>query len=416
MSQVHTELKKHILTDGFNHVVDLEASNGSWLVDKVTKKKYLDCYSCHAAQPLGWNYPILDEYKNEITKVAFHKLSNSDLYSEPYAEFVKAFKEITPDFKYYFFISGGALAVENALKAAFDWKAQRLGWSDYHDYEDLEDQLDVIHLTEAFHGRSGYTLSLTNTGLVKTKWFPKFNWTRVLNPKIHTDSNIETLEAISLDQTEKALKTKKVAAIILETIQSEGGDNHFRPEYFQALRNLADLYDAMLILDEVQTGVGLTGEMWAYKHFGIVPDMICFGKKTQVCGFCSTHRIDKVPNNVFKVSGRINSTWGGNLIDMVRARVYFTVIEQHRLIENVRNVSKYFFDKLSELELKNLRGRGFMIAFDLSDTSERDEFLNKLNEKVFCLKCGSKSIRFRPHLTFGVPEADYVAQCIKSLL
>jgi L-lysine 6-transaminase len=86
-----------------------------------------------------------------------------------------------------------------------------------------------------------------------------------------------------------------VAAIIMETIQGEGGDNHFRPEFFQEVRKLADGHEAMFILDEVQCGMGLTGKWWAYEHMGIKPDIMCFGKKTQVCGFCSTDRIDEAP-------------------------------------------------------------------------------------------------------------------------
>ena len=414
MKNIHERLKRFILTDGFAHVADLKKSHGSWFVDANTGKEYLDCYSLHASQPLGWNCPKLNEHKKRLADIVLHNLSNSDLYSDPYATFVDAFAAIAPDFKHFFFISGGTLGVENALKAAFDWKAQKLGWDDYHD--DAAEQLDVIHLNEAFHGRSGYTLSLTNTGVVKTKWYPKFPWTRILNPKITPELDAQAMEAFSLHQAKKALETNKVAAIILETIQGEGGDNHFRPEYFQALRELANRYEAMLILDEVQTGVGLTGEMWAYKHYGIIPDMICFGKKTQVCGFCSTERIDEVPNNVFTVSGRINSTWGGNLVDMVRATAYFNIIQQDNLVNNARVVCNYFLQQLRKLPLSNVRGRGLMVAFDLPTSEDRDKFLKKLNEKVFCLKCGEKSIRFRPHLTFSREDANFAINAVKECL
>jgi len=413
---IHNNLSKFILTDGFAHVVDLKKSQGSYFVDANTGREYLDCYSLHASQPLGWNYPKLNEHKKKLTDIVFHNISNSDLYSSPYDDFVASFANITPDFNHYFFVSGGTLGVENALKAAFDWKAQKLGWDDYHDDYDFDKQLDVIHLNEAFHGRSGYTLSLTNTGIIKTKWYPKFKWTRILNPKVTEDLNIQALEAFSLDQAETALKTNKVAAIILETIQGEGGDNHFRPEYFQALRNLADRYEAMLILDEVQTGVGMTGKMWAYEHFGIIPDMICFGKKTQVCGFCSTRRIDEVPKNVFTVSGRINSTWGGNLVDMARATAYFKIIEEDDLVNNAEKVGHYFKQELSKLPLKNVRGRGLMLAFDLPTSEKRDECLAKLNERVFCLKCGTKSIRFRPHLTFSKSDVEVAVNHVRNCI
>jgi L-lysine 6-transaminase len=415
MSIIHEKLKNYILVDGFHHVADLKNSHGSWFVDAVTGKEYLDLYSQFASQPLGWNHPKI---KQNITKFGYallNPIANSDVYTEPYLEFVEEFAKVTSDFKHYFFISGGTLGVENALKAAFDWKAQKLGWDDYHDFSKVND-LDVIHLTEAFHGRSGYTLSLTNTGVTKTKWYPQFRWTRIANPKIVEGYDHERLEQVSLNQAYEALKSNKVAAIILETIQGEGGDNHFRPEYLQALKRLATEHEAMFILDEVQCGLGLTGKMWAYQHSNVIPDMICFGKKTQVCGFCTTNKIDEIPNNVFNISGRINSTWGGNLVDMIRSTIYLKIIEEDNLVDNARVVGEYFLEQLKELPLKNVRGRGLMIAFDLLDTRVRDTFLGKMNEKLFCLKSGEKSIRLRPHLTLNKEEVDFAVEHIKRIL
>jgi L-lysine 6-transaminase len=412
--QVHETLGRYILIDGLPVVADLKKSKGSWLVDHATGQRYLDCYSMHAAMPLGWNHSGMWEQQHRMTDVMFHNVSNSDMYTTQYAEFAETFSRFTPDFKHYFFVAGGTLAVENALKAAFDYKAQKLGWDDYYDY-DHENKLDVIHLEHAFHGRSGYTLSLTNTGVLKTKWYPQFKWTRIIAPAFQ-EGQYSTCEDISLEQAKIALKGGKVAAIILETIQGEGGDNYFSNHFFQELRKLADEYDAMLILDEVQTGMGLTGKTWAYEHYGIIPDMISFGKKTQVCGFCSTGRIDQVPTNVFNVPGRINSTWGGNLVDMVRSTIYMEIIEKERLIQNATNIGLYFFARLQELGLKNLRGLGLMIAFDMPTAEKRNEFYTKLSEKMLCLKCGLKSIRFRPHLTFSKEDADTAFDIVKSAL
>lgn len=419
MSSVIESLKKHILVDGFHVVVDPEASLGSWVVDKETGKKYLDCYSQFASQPLGWNYEPLKEQRAYIEQTCLHKLANSDMYSEVYRDFVEAFHSITLDFKHYFFIEGGALGIENALKAAFDWKCQV---DPKHQANDGQD-LDVVHLQEAFHGRTGYTLSLTNTGEMKTKWFPKFKWTRVPNPKIPSSPTSEMMmcydETVSLDQMEKALKTGNVAAIIMETIQGEGGDNHFRPEFFQEVRKLADKYQAMMILDEVQCGMGLTGKWWAYEHMGIKPDMICFGKKSQVCGFCANERIESAPNNVFKQSGRINSTWGGNIVDMARAKVLIDIIKSYRLVDNARQVGDYFLKLLKEIknpEISNVRGRGLMIAFDLPTTEERDLLVNKLHDNMLVLKSGDRSIRFRPPLSFtGENAEDATAFIVKAL-
>jgi L-lysine 6-transaminase len=413
-------LRKHILVDGFHVVVDLEKSEGSWIRDAESNALYLDCYSQFASQPFGWNYlPFLRKDTERLRNIAMYKLANSDMYSEVYADFVDTFASITPDFKHYFFVEGGTFGVENALKAAFDWKCQV---DPQHQVDDGQ-RLDVIHLKEAFHGRSGYSLSLTNSGELKTKWFPKFKWTRVLNPKFgRMDSvlEIEHAEMTALEQMETALKTGNVAAIIMETIQGEGGDNHFRHEFFKEVRVLADKYNAMLIFDEVQCGMGLTGKWWAYEHMGVKPDMMCFGKKTQVCGFCANERIEQAKENVFVKSGRINSTWGGNFVDMERARIIIEVMKERNLVAHAEKVGAYFLAQMLALgipEMINIRGRGLMLAFDLPTPERRDEVLFNLHEKgLLALKCGTKTIRFRPALTFSEQDVDDAVYFIKQTL
>lgn len=423
---VHTILNKHTLIDNGAHVIDLEKSHGSWFVDARSGKEYLDCFSQFASQPVGWNCPRVLEQKERLLNAAIHKVANSDIYSQEYAQFVEKFASFCPDFKHFFFISGGALGVENALKAAFDWKHNLLGgnaWSK---------ELDVIHLKEAFHGRTGYTLSLTNRGVgeefnPKTKYFPKFNWTRITNPKIVFDvdgncnPSVDNLEQMAIQEIEQKLGDKptdnSVAAIIVEPIQGEGGDNHFRAEFFQKLREIANQHGIMLIFDEVQTGMGLTGKTWCYEHFNVVPDMICFGKKTQVCGFASTGRIDEQKQNVFNEQSRINSTWGGNIVDMVRSTIYMEIIEQNNLIQKAENIGFYFLELLRAIGcVENVRGRGLMIAFDMETQKERDHTLSVLSQNMLALPCGDKSIRFRPHLTFTLEDVDTAIEFIKKAL
>ena len=384
-TSVIDKLSKHILVDGFHIAVNQKKSLGSWIVD-LDGNKYLDCYSQFASQPLGWNHKVLVNAKQELGEVAMHKIANSDMYTEQYASFVEKFSGITPDFSHYFFIDGGALAVENALKAAFDWKAKKLGLTSDEDINTL----DVFHLGNAFHGRTGYTLSLTNTTPEKTALFPKFQWNRIWS--------IEDAEELMHD---------RVAAMVVEPIQGEGGDNHFVPELFPLMRKWADDNDAILIFDEVQTGVGLTGKMWCYEHFGIVPDMMCFGKKTQVCGFCSTDRIDEVEHNVFNDSGRINSTWGGNIVDMVRFSHIMDAIEEEKLIDNAHEVGSHLENALNNLDvISNVRGMGIMIAFYLDTPDLRDRMVSLLQEDMIVLKSGTHSIRLRPALTFSKQDAD----------
>lgn len=400
-------LEKYILVDGFHVIADLQGSHDSWLYDarpydedkENGGKMYLDLYSQFASQALGWNHPALVSALWRFVPVLNNKMANSDMYTTQYAEFVETFSSITPDFKHYFFIDGGALAVENALKCAFDWKAKKMGYG--FSYNGLNN-MHIIHLKNAFHGRTGYTMSLTNTGPLKTGLFPQFKWPRV--------------DAEDLNQVEKALKKPHAAAIIVEPIQGEGGDIHLSTEYLKGLRELADKHNAMLIFDEVQTGLGLTGKWWAYEHHDVKPDILCFGKKTQVCGIAVNERVDEVKDNVFTQSGRINSTWGGNIVDMVRATVIIEAIRDNNYVDNASLMGKYFLKQLNKVEgIQNVRGRGLMIAFDLKDSKKRDKFVENLQKDgVLPLKCGEKGVRFRPHLTITKSDIDYAMIRVKA--
>ncbi len=411
--EVLSELKKHMLVDGFDFVPDYENSQGFYYYDKISGKKFLDFFTCFASVPLGLNHPKLLEpsFIEYIGKISLNKPSNSDLYSVEMATFVKTlFKTAVPDhFKYLFMIEGGALAVENALKVAFDWKVRKNFEKGYTN----EVGHKVIYFKDAFHGRSGYTMSLTNTDPNKVKYFPKFDWIRVINPKLSFPLNQQNLEDTikiekqAIEDIKNAFNQYKdeIAAIIVEPIQCEGGDNHFRNEFLQELRFLADENEALLIFDEIQTGGGLTGTMWVHEQMNVIPDIISFGKKLQVCGILVGERVEEVENNVFKESSRINSTWGGNLTDMVRATKYLEIIEEDKLLENVKQQGKYLKSRLLELENKypelisNSRGRGLLCAFDMPDSETRKTFIrSSLNEGLLILGCGNKSVRFRPAL------------------
>ena len=416
-SDVHQILERHILADGMPLVLDLERSHGAWLRDSATGRDFLDFFSSFSTCPIGLNHPRLKdpEITSELLRAAVNKISNSDLYTRELARFVDRFAGTLPASlqQHLFFIEGGALAVENALKAAFDWK-RRLNL--LHGKSALGEQ--VIHFREAFHGRSGYTLSLTNTDPTKTDFYPKFAWPRVSNPKLdfskEAPSDIESREEASLAEIRKALDDNPddIAALILEPIQGEGGDNHFRREFLEALRRLADDNELLLIFDEVQTGFGTTGRWWCFEHFDVEPDILVFGKKTQVCGIAANRRLEEV-KSVFEVSGRINSTWGGNLVDMVRCRRFVDVIENEGLLENAVRVGDRLLEGLRELsdDLEGLvgaaRGRGMFLAFDMPDTETRDQALGAMRrELLLTLPSGPRSIRFRPPLSLTEDEAD----------
>lgn len=419
---VLTILSKHMLVDGFDIIVDLEKSQGSYLVDARDGRKYLDFFTFFATLPIGLNHPGLQmpEFKEKLLRAGLNKPSNSDFYTIEMAEFVDTFGRVAmpESLPHLFLISGGALAVENALKTAFDWKV-RLNFEKGYSQER---GTQIIHFQQAFHGRSGYTLSLTNTADPrKTKYFPKFNWPRVINPKISFPLNEENLkrvqsaEQMSLQQIKRAIQDNPddIAAIIIEPIQGEGGDNHFRPEFFKALRTLADENEMLLIFDEVQSGMGVSGKMWAYQHFGIEPDIVAFGKKAQICGIMAGKKVDEVDNNVFVETSRINSTWGGNLVDMVRCQRYLEIIEEEHLVDNAAQVGGYFQNQLLDIQQKyptlisNVRGKGLFIAFDLPAEYLRDQFMREARKNnMLVLKCGERSIRFRPSLNITTAIVD----------
>ena len=425
---VHATIGKYMLADGMDQVIDLKKSHGSWLVDARDGKDYLDLFSMFASMPVGYNHPTLLENRERIAAAALNKITNSDIYSMEMAEFVDTVGRVAqPDYlPYSFYVEGGALGVENALKTAFDWKVRKNLAAGKG-----EKGSKVIHFTECFHGRTGYTMSLTDSpDPRKTLYFPQFDWPRIDNPKLHfplTDESLEQVlkaEATAINQIKSAVAENpdEIAALIIEPIQGEGGDNHFRGEFFQELRALADEHEFMLIYDEVQTGVGVTGKMWAHQLFNSSarPDIIAFGKKMQICGIFAGERVDEVENNVFHESSRLNSTWGGNVVDMVRITLYLEIIAAENLVDQAATNGDYLVAKLHDIQadfdglVSNVRGRGLFAAFDLPDGTARDNLADLIiAEGALILGSGKKAIRFRPHLNITREEIDLADDIIR---
>ena len=432
---VRQVIGRHALTDGLQAVIDLEKSHGSWIVDAVTGKEYLDLFAMFASMTVGFNHPVLLANKDRLVAAAINKPTLSDIYAREYAEFVAALEEVgIPDYlPYAFFIEGGALAVENALKAAFDWKVRKNLAAGRG-----EKGSQVIHFQHCFHGRTGYTMSMMDSpDPRKTMYYPKFNWPRITHPRLRfpiteaVQQEVEALEQKALGEIKQAIRDNPhdVAALIIEPIQGEGGDNHIRPEFAVSLRQVCDAEEIILIYDEVQTGVGITGAFWCYEHFGedARPDIIAFGKKSQVCGILAGQRLDEVESNVFNESNRINSTFGGNLVDMVRFNLVLQVIRDENLVERARTQGQYLLEKLGALAdefpgyVSNVRGKGLFAAFDLPSGTERDAVLSAIYDNgAIVIGCGDRTVRFRPHLTITQEEIDLaydlLAKSVRSCL
>jgi len=448
--EVLPTLQKYMLADGFGDLVfDHKKSKGALLYDALHGREFIDLFTFFASSPIGYNHPKLTtpEFLEKIGRVAVNKPSNSDVYTVELAEFVETFARVAmPDYmKYLFFVSGGALAVENAMKTAFDWKTkqnlQRGVWSDDAEAQAREDELVIIHFRQAFHGRTGYTLSVTNTDDArKYKYFPKFDWPRISSPGINFSMPeperweycaVEEERALTEIRQAIAQHPNTVAGILIEPIQAEGGDRHFRTEFHQQLRLLADEAEAMLIHDEVQTGFGLTGRFWASEHYDVKPDIICFGKKSQVCGIIVGEKVDTVKYHVFSgeadetgsVPGgsRLNSTWGGNIVDMVRCQAYLEIIEEEKLVENAAEVGTHLltglYDALEGTPGTAARGAGLMIAFDLPTAELRAKAHQALYRNgLFTITCGPRSVRFRPPLVLNKELADKALDIVHETL
>jgi L-lysine 6-transaminase len=416
-------LSRHLLTRGMMPLVlDMERSKGVDLYDMRDGRRYLDFFGFYASSAIGMNHEKMtanEDFRRRLMEAALNKITNSDVVTPHLARFVDTFSRVgIPEYlPYTFFVAGGALAVENALKAAFDWKVRKNFQKGYR----REVGTKVLHFDQAFHGRSGYTLSLTNTAdPKKTMYFPKFDWPRVMNPFIRfpmTDESLEALEKdeqASLNQVRQAFREHgdEIACVIIEPVQGEGGDNHFRREFLQSVKDIAHENDALLIFDEVQSGVGISGEFWAHQAIGVEPDIISFGKKTQVCGILAGKKLDEVEGHVFQTPSRINSTWGGNLVDMVRFDRVLEIIEEDDLISHASSVGDHLLGRLKEMADESAhitapRGLGLMCAFDLPNPAFRDAALNKcLEEGVIILGCGTRSVRFRSPLTITAEQVD----------
>jgi L-lysine 6-transaminase len=417
---VMSTLDRNLLVDGYDLVLDLDASQGSRLVDARDGTSYLDMFTFFASNALGFNHPRLHEPDAEaaLLRSARHKPSNSDVYTVDLARFVETFQRVlgVPELPHMFMIEGGALAVANMCKAAVDYKSRRNEAAG----RSPELGMQVLHLESAFHGRGGYTMSLTNTDPRKVDRFPKFDWPRIPTPSLrfpldaNADANLAAEDA-SLAAARAAFEANPhdIALILVEPIQGEGGDAHLSQRYLQGLYALTEEFECLFGVDEVQTGAGFTGTPWAYQQLGVQPDLLSFGKKLHVCGVLGGGRIDEEPQNVFRTSSRINSTFGGSLTDMVRATLMLEVYESEGLIDHAAKMGDHLLARLTELQerhdvLSQARGRGLWASIDVASGELRDAISAHLyaHEHVILLGCGPQTLRFRPTMTVTEAELD----------
>ncbi|CAM1506190.1 Fc.00g058310.m01.CDS01 [Cosmosporella sp. VM-42] len=283
----------------------------------------------------------------------------------------------------------------------------------------------ILSFSKGFHGRLFGSLSTTHSKPIHKLDIPAFDWPTAPFPQLkyplneHVAEN-EAEEDRCLQEVERVISNfhNPVVAAVIEPIQSEGGDNHASPTFFRRLREITKRNHVLLIVDEVQTGVGATGKFWAHEHWGLEspPDMVTFSKKVQAAGFYYSDpslRPDK-PYRQF-------NTWMGDPARALLFRGIYNEIERLGLVEKTAKVGRYLHNKLAQLaprypnEIKNLRGkdRGTFLAWD---SPRRDEVVRLAKARgVNMGGSGESTIRLRPMLLFEERHADIFLDVLEGI-
>ncbi|KRT80000.1 hypothetical protein AMK59_6646, partial [Oryctes borbonicus] len=410
-------------TGGVQLFVDLEKSIGNYLID-ADGNIFLDCYMQIATMPLGYNYPSLFNVFKDERKMKM-LLNRTALGVYPPANWAHYLNDILmsvapPGLKNVQTQMCGTCANEQAFKHMFIRHArQKRGGKDFSDEELITSMLNkhpgcpnvaVLSFQGGFHGRTSGSLSATRTKPIHKLDFPLFShWPAIPFPtyKYPLEENLienKKEDAKCLEIFEDTIEQQRVAGhpvagVIIEPIQSEGGDHEASPEFFQNLQATCKRLGVSLLIDEVQTGCGATGKMWCHEWFNLPspPDIVCFSKKMQFGGYY--HTVEMQPDKPF----RVFNTWMGDPARLFILEEVLKVIKAKNLIENVRRVGEKTLKGMIEItnEFPNLvrsaRGRGLLLAMSAKDTKLRDGILVKMKTKGILMGgCGNEAIRLRP--------------------
>jgi 4-aminobutyrate aminotransferase/(S)-3-amino-2-methylpropionate transaminase len=432
-------------TRSVNMLADYTKSRGNYIADQ-DGNVLLDVYSQIASIPVGYNNPHLIATMQSPAVVSA-LVNRPALGNFPQHDWARILREsvlrVAPrGLNQVFTAMAGSDANETAYKAAFIWRRQHERGGPHVDFTDHElssamenaspgsPQLSILSFKTAFHGRLFGTLSTTRSKAIHKLDIPAFDWPQATFPELRypldDPANAEhnaAAEAASLQEVEHLIKTypNPPAAVVVEPIQSEGGDNHAPASWFRGLRAVTRRHNVLLIMDEVQTGVGATGRFWAHEHFfgpaDDGPDIVTFSKKAQTAGFYYGNP-DLRPNKPY----RQFNTWMG---DPARAILFGAIIDEIDrlgLVEHTARVGDYLYAKLEALaarypgEFRNLRGkgRGTFIAFD---SPRRDEFLARAKQfGVNIGGSGPSAVRLRPMLIFQEHHADILVDALEKIV
>lgn len=380
----------------FNIKIDFEKSNGSYIFDKNSKRSFLDFFGMYASLPLGYNHPALtsDEFRDEVFRCSHTKVTNCEFISTETEEFDMEFSEYCGRGIYsnFHYCSTGALAVEAAIKTCLHYK-------NYH-------TPNILSFKNSFHGVNSYG------GFVTDRFFSSNKRLKGLPEMFSTKCNYD------LEEVESHLsnKDKPVTCVLVEPIQCTAGDIHHNQTFFNNIRDLCNKYDVPLIFDEIQIGFGATGTLWFFENLDIIPDIVLFGKKTQVSGLMAVEKFSGIFDH--ENIPRLEVTWNSDTLDMIRSKYIVRAFKDLNILDNVLARGKQLSASLSRLgEISGLRSRGLIVGFDLKDTDTRNRFMTTLyNKGMICNSTGERSIRLRPNLCVSSADIDKGCRLIKEAL
>lgn len=402
----------------------------------------MNSYAQIASIPVGYSNPALHAaaVSEQMVSALINRPALGNFPSHDWASILETgiLKVAPKGLDQVFTAMAGSDANETAYKAAFMWRRQQERGGAHVEFsaEDISSsmlnqapgapQLSILSFKTGFHGRLFGSLSTTRSKPIHKIDIPAFDWPQATFPLLkypledHVQEN-QKAETEALADVERLITTHHLppCAVVIEPIQSEGGDNHASPAFFQGLRTLTKKHNVLLIVDEVQTGVGATGKFWAHDHWNLdsPPDMVTFSKKAQTAGYYFGNP-ELRPNKPY----RQFNTWMGDPARAILFRAIIQEIERLDLVTNTKNVGEYLYAGLSDLqtrfpgEIMNLRGKdqGTFLAFD---SPRRDEFLKKAKSVgVNIGGSGERAVRLRPMLIFQQHHADILLDAVEKIV
>jgi len=433
-------LDKVFDTRSLNMMANYQLSIGNYLAD-LDGNVVLDVYAQIASIPVGYSNPSLLKAATtpEMASAIINRPALGNFPQHDWAEILETgiLKVAPKGLNQVFTATAGSDANELAYKAAFMWRRQQerggaeVEWTPEELSTTMNNQspgspnLSIMSFKSGFHGRLFGSLSTTRSKPVHKMDMPAFDWPQAPFPHLkyplekHVEENAQE-EARCLEEAERIITTfhSPVAAIIIEPVQSEGGDNHASPAFFKGLREITRKHKVLMIVDEVQTGVGATGKFWAHEHWNLQdpPDMVTFSKKAQAAGYYFGNP-ELRPNKAY----RQFNTWMGDPARALLFRAIIDEIERLNLVEQTAKTGDYLYAGLEKLsskypeEILNLRGKGqgTFIAFD---SPRRDDILkNAKKVGVNIGGSGERAVRLRPMLIFQKHHADIFLEALEKV-